>query len=328
MNGGLTLYSSNIPEMYYSFGLDCVGTNLGEYVFPMEYRYVEKCINDLNNPFYFSFTDKRLTSIILAYYDLPHKKALGVLDTDMEGQWQVSLLDGGTISWNEFLAKNAGIDLFCKPLAGFGGQGAFRISREDIHEILGKNNVVINRINDLVIFPMILNEVIESHPLIAEFHPESLNTLRMITVIKGSTPYILASFLRLGTGSNLMDNYRVGGIIVQVDKATGKITKTGYQKSTFGLSHVKHPDTHIAFEGRKIPFWDEICDIVVFGHSLLREPHTIGWDIAVTPTGPLIIELNQYPDIDAIQVINGPWRKVFNEFYIQELEKLKKIKKR
>jgi len=311
------------PEHYYSFGLDCVGTKLSDYVFPGEFRNAEKCINDLKNPFYFTFTDKRITSIVLHFFGLPQKKPFGVLDVDSEWQLQVSLLEGGTISWNEFLAKNAGIDLFCKSLTGFGGEGAFRITQEDIREILAMNDVVVKRIHDLFILPAILQEVIENHPLIAEVNPDTLNTIRINTVIKDSTPHILGAKLRMGTGSCQVDNYSMGGVIVPVDMTTGKLTKTGQRKPPYGFLHTEHPDTHIVFEGREIPFWGEICSLVVKGHSLLREPHTIGWDIAVTPSGPLIVEVNQYPDMDG----EASWRGVFDEFYIAEIEKLKKLKK-
>jgi hypothetical protein len=311
-------------DHYYSFGLDCVGTKLSDYVFPGEFRKAEKCINDLNNPFYFNFTDKRVTSIILHFFGLPQKKPLGVLSIDSEGQLQVSLLDGGTISWNELLEKNGGIELFCKPLTGFGGEGAFRITREDIRELLAMNEVVVKRIHELFVLPAILQEVIENHPLIAEIYPDTLNTIRIVTVMKDSAPYILMAKFRMGIGSCPVDNYSIGGIMVAVDITNGKLAKTGNQKPPYGFLHTEHPDTHIAFEGREIPFWDEICGLVVKGHSLLREPHTIGWDIAVTPSGPLIVELNQYPDVDG----EAGWRELFDELYTAEIEKLKKLKKR
>jgi hypothetical protein len=54
--------------------------------------------------------------------------------------------------------------------------------------------------------------------------------------------------------------------------------------------------------------------MVINKHYLIREPHTIGWDIAITPEGPVIIELNRYPDVDFTQACCGGWRNIFNEY--------------
>src|SRR5699024_10905896 len=53
-----------------------------------------------------------------------------------------------------------------------------------------------------------------------------------------------------------------------------------------------HPNTFEKFQDFKIPFYNESCELAINLHESLYGIHSIGWDIAITPDGPLIIKGN------------------------------------
>ncbi len=63
-------------------------------------------------------------------------------------------------------------------------------------------------------------------------------------------------------------------------------------KPTFGLRVACHPDSGVVFDGFVVPRFFEAVDLVKACHSLLPGLHSIGWDVAVTPEGPVLLEGN------------------------------------
>jgi len=47
-----------------------------------------------------------------------------------------------------------------------------------------------------------------------------------------------------------------------------------------------------------MPHWEEIKAIALKAHNASQGRLLVGWDIAVTPDGPLLLEGNSYPDVD------------------------------
>ena len=64
-----------------------------------------------------------------------------------------------------------------------------------------------------------------------------------------------------------------------------------------------HPLTGIPFMGFQVPLWDEALDMVrkaarkAYGYNC----HWIGWDVAITPDGPVLVEGNNLPGYDMCQ---------------------------
>ena len=59
----------------------------------------------------------------------------------------------------------------------------------------------------------------------------------------------------------------------------------------------EHPYSGIKFSEFTVPFWDEIKDLVVYAHKHLYNMYSAGWDVAITPYGPLLIEGNSRWDM-------------------------------
>jgi hypothetical protein len=54
-------------------------------------------------------------------------------------------------------------------------------------------------------------------------------------------------------------------------------------------------------EGRFLPLWPETIALACLAHAAFAPRMIVGWDIAITSKGPLLIEGNGAPGIDLIQ---------------------------
>jgi hypothetical protein len=62
-----------------------------------------------------------------------------------------------------------------------------------------------------------------------------------------------------------------------------------------------HPVTGVRIAGRRVPAWDEVLALARRAHAAFPDQVAIGWDIAVLPDGPALVEGNKSPDLDIIQ---------------------------
>lgn len=78
-----------------------------------------------------------------------------------------------------------------------------------------------------------------------------------------------------------------------IDLATGRLRAFGRTKPAFGgTTYTAHPDTGFVFADVRIPFWDELQELVRAAARELAPLRAIGWDVAITPDRPVLIEAN------------------------------------
>lgn len=159
-------------------------------------------------------------------------------------------------------------------------------------------------------FPVdcIVQRAITNCEAINRIQPNSVNTLRIVTLMseKDKEPVLLSpGGLRIGSG-DVVDNWAAGGVFVGIDD-TGHLGKYGYFKPSKHNPQKtdRHPVTGFVFEGKEIPFYDEAVRLVVRAHRLLPEVSSIGWDVALTPNGPFLIEGNDDWEISLMQIVAG-----------------------
>ena len=113
-------------------------------------------------------------------------------------------------------------------------------------------------------------------------------------------PHVFAHMLRVGINS-VNDNRATGGVGIG-------ITDDGHLMKN-GMGHhflvTKHPVTGFVFEGYQLPYWKEVKELVTNAHLLLPEITTIGWDVAITPDGPVLVEGNDNWEITGPQDTMG-----------------------
>lgn len=139
--------------------------------------------------------------------------------------------------------------------------------------------------------PFILEELVVQSKELAAFHSSSVNTVRVPTVRCADGVHIFSPFFRMGRGNSIVDNAGAGGIFAAVDAKTGIVISRAvaeYREET----HIKHPDTDKQIIGYQLPQWDEAIEMVKTLALRFPETRYIGWDIAHTEKGWVVIEGN------------------------------------
>ena len=208
--------------------------------------------------------------------------------------------------------------LFCKPLDGEGGKGVFVVDiREDGFWVDGKLVSEKTLLMMLTKCRYLVQRFIVQHEEMRKLHPQSINSIRLVTVrgLKDGKIHILPSIMRVGTGDSNVDNTSQGGLAIGIEMETGRLRKYGYYKPQFGLKIEVHPDSHIRFDGFQIPYFEEVKKQAVFFHSMLPQIHSVGWDVVVGERGPIFIEGNDNWEINGPQSCNRGLKKEFEEYF-------------
>ena len=177
--------------------------------------------------------------------------------------------------------------IFCKPIDGIMGDNIFIIEKKSHRKIAD------NLINLVFSKAFIFQELILQHEVLKKINYSSINTLRVVTYKNNKNELeILSGMIRVGRKGAIVDNAHAGGIVVPFNKETGKICHEGLQLiDNGGGIFYKHPDTEVIFDNFQIPHYTQVKEIVSKASSLFNIP-LLGWDVAITPNGPIIIEAN------------------------------------
>ena len=138
-----------------------------------------------------------------------------------------------------------------------------------------------------------IEDVIENHPDIDKIYPFSVNTMRMITMIDGKgVPHCVYAVFKMGINGRVVDNYGLHG---PVDVETGEFLYPAHSgDTTAGIHYTEHPYSHTPLIGYKVPFMKEAVEMVKKAALEIPQMRYVGWDVAITPKGPAIIEGNNY----------------------------------
>lgn len=137
----------------------------------------------------------------------------------------------------------------------------------------------------------ILEEKIGQSKSIAAFHPESLNTLRLVTFKDDRDVEITSAILKIGTGNSKTDSFASGGLLVHVN-AEGICDSHAYNHKE--ECYETHPDSGIQFKGFMLPFWDKICEAVRSAAIKAAPAIFVGWDVTVGDNGEVYIIEGEY----------------------------------
>ncbi len=163
--------------------------------------------------------------------------------------------------------------------------------------------------------PAILDERVIQHPDIARLNPDSVNTVRIYTLMIKDTCHFIAAEFHIGRSGQVIDNYMKGGLAAGIDLETGALMGAGFDLS--GNTYAAHPDTGVDIVGFTIPNWPEVLR---FTEECARTcPLAIvEWDLAVRENDCVLIEAN--PNVRNSEIQMGEFHGRKKQF--EELEKL------
>lgn len=208
------------------------------------------------------------------------------------------------------------MSLFIKEQAGNKGSGAYSLDKVDGKYYLNDKLIALEQLKNEIPSDsaFIVQNRLKQHPELSYLYPNALNTLRVVSVIYQGQVVIIGTLLRLGANGSVVDNWAHGGVAIGV-KDDGKLNEWALFKPGYGTKTDRHPNSGVVFKDYQLPYWNEVIDLVKTAHWKLKEIGTIGWDIAITEDGPVIIEGNDDYDGALLQACTGGKKKEFLKYY-------------
>jgi hypothetical protein len=237
------------------------------------------------------------------------------------------LIEDGQVIWQTGNLLDLDRDLFAKPRVGRGACGvrmyrriaAFRYEDPDGRRLtLGEiASDLIHRfgMRNLMVLPRLCN-----HPDLAPLASESLITIRAVTCLdERQQPELVLAYLRVL--AKLEPDWPIKKPISEyaaaIDLADGTLSAmTGDKPECLSQWSDRHPVTGVAITGRSVPYWDAVAALAERAHRVTRDRVLVGWDIAITPSGPLLLEGNSYADVHYPQRI---YRRPYGEMRVGTL---------
>ena len=208
---------------------------------------------------------------------------------------------GRRLGWGDFLVKpgegvyGRGVRLVRDTAAGWADQFGSAFDTEGIAEYC-RQYAVYRR--------FLLQERVHNHSLIGSLTGvDTLQTVRVITVAAGDGnpgEIVLANW-RIAGRNGVTDNFdygRGGNFLADVDVANGRIRHVvGPAPDRQGVEAAStHPVTGASLAGVTLPHWPLVREVVIAGTVHFAPLQLIGWDIALTESGPVLLEANAWFD--------------------------------
>ena len=301
-------YSGKIDLSWHQYFMNCNGIYSEKYLpEDLYYLVLEPHLN--RKEFYPSLADKNILEKLFPNANTPKTVVKNVNGSYFD--------DKGLISKAVAISRCQNFQrMIIKPTIETGG-GKNVLLMEKIEGRIENDGVPIEEAMQQFAKDYIIQEVVEQHPLMKALNEASLNTFRVMTLLKGTEVTVLSAIVRIGREGSSTDNSTSGGISsgIEID---GKLKKVGIQLST--SLEFTHTDNGLSFEDVYLPFTSKVFETAQELHSTAPHFRMISWDLAVTPEEEVVlVEYNIFgQDINLPQLNNGP---VFSAL-IEELREL------
>ena len=195
----------------------------------------------------------------------------------------------------EVLDDPAGRALVAKPADGEGGDGVRMLGRIEYGSDLRLRLTERYRVSPGTV---IVQPLIQVHGALADLALQALPTVRIVTMLdEAARPEVVSATFRFASEpAAQVDNMKAGGLIAPVERPSG--TLGAACKGDGGGDYQIHPVTGGAIAGRILPEWNAANALVMHAHAAAFADYAlVGWDVGLTPSGPLLIEGNGKPGV-------------------------------
>lgn len=301
--------SSAFPEIYKEYN----GISSDKYIpASLYFYYINPYLVNMNLSM--AYVDKNMYS-----RHFPNVKQPQTIIHNMSERYFLSNeMGGGEISVDEVVRILLQKDRFIIKPSIESGRG------RDVKMIHGRNSSLEHIYSALDDYQsnFIIQEVVSQHETMGLLNKTSLNTCRLYTYreVENGEYVLLGAAVRFGGEGAYRDNACTGGGFCKIHD-DGIIDDKIHNYRCFGhrsLYELK------GLSNLKVPNYEKVIKCCIDLHKSIPYMDLIGWDIAITPDGePMLIELNQYPDCEFIQIFNGP---MFGQYTDALMEKVSRHK--
>lgn len=232
-----------------------------------------------NNEIVKKFNDKS------KFYIFDNKEEMyKIYNKFLKRQWMV-LNENNYNDFLDFFKQNKVI--IVRPIDGEGGKGIEK------YEYINDEESKIVYSSLLFKKQLLVEQCIKQHPDMNKLYNKSVNTLRMFTFYKDGQAYFLQAILKVGNGG-VVDNFSSGGMYTYVDDEGTVYAEAIDQMDN---KYYKHPISNETIVGFKVPMFKEAVGMVKEAAKVVPEMGYIGWDVAISEDGPVLVEGNCYPGV-------------------------------
>lgn len=233
----------------------------------------------------------------------------------------VATLKNGKINFNSGRALPKK-DLFSKINGSWGGSNGQTWIYDEVLRSWSNRNVSYDELNLCrhltEIAPSattVIQVLLRNGAEIESFSSGALCTIRVVTFkLPGESPQLFRAALRMPVGGSDVDNYGAGGLAAGID-GNGRLTSATRKKDRYGYIEI-HPDTGTQITGATVECLHQVVELAMHAHTTLTDVYSVGWDIAWTQYGAVIVEANVGWDEAVLQMPESrPLGKPFCELF-------------
>lgn len=299
-------------DEYYYYGLDVKGAKCSDFIcelwsldnlvyFQNNHPYSIKVAADHDYSYNGCLRDKWFFALLMNEFGLPTPNTIGLIKS------QRFTKPGFADQPLSELSKQD-MDVMVKPIEVNGGEGIFHLKIKDGVMTIGGKVISVEQLSEKVgkgIF-IVQSFIDNQHEDMKTLFPGAVNTLRITLVQNGKgDSELLGVMCMMGAHGAECSNWHFGGVCANV-KSDGTVDKYGYSMSDKRV--LKHPDSGVVFEGYKIPYYNEAVALAKRCMKSFYGLKSVGWDIAITTDGPIVIEGNDDWGLAAHQMVeNKGW---------------------
>lgn len=247
------------------------------------------------------FTDKLLCAFVLAQAGIATLPTLALFATAIEVPALRVLKTPQALA--DWLLREAPLPVFGKPLHGsLGLGGASIMDREGTALVLGDGR----RIEAAVLAAEVarlypdgwqVQPLLRLHPELAELCGPAAGMLRICTLRHDAGTEALYAYQRLPAPGSMIDTNSgtAANAYAAIDLETGAMVRVQDNwRMNLGTCD-RAPATGVPLAGRRVPFIAEARRLCEAAHRLVPQAGVLGFDVALTADGPLIVEVNGNP---------------------------------
>ncbi|MFK7930784.1 MAG: sugar-transfer associated ATP-grasp domain-containing protein, partial [Myxococcota bacterium] len=218
----------------------------------------------------------------------------------------------------EYLRTKAPYPVFTKPLGGEQSIGAaslagYHADTDELEDLYGKRfalDAFVAELKPFLADGYLIQPRLNPHPDVAAHCGPALSTFRTVVMQDENGAEILDVAFKMTVHGQVADNFWRGNLLGGVRLEDGKVERVVNAPGTKGKRVAKHPDTGMELVGWHLPDWDLFKETVIDATLALPGLGLIGWDVALTDKGPVLVEANVGGNWAMVQLAaaRGLWR--------------------
>jgi hypothetical protein len=337
--GVLGLRCGFSPLEYFLYGFDGKHTSRASRLsFISNDRIIRVFRKRLNNTRWIPILENKLFFFLFySKFSLPVVKVHGFYHPNGGFSLDGTLFhDSG--EFKSWLGEGGFPNLVVKPVGSLGGKGIMIFDEFASTDELKGNDGRMYTLDDVVDFMhkdimkrqrkedpyrgYLIEEKIIQDPIMNVLSGASLNSIRISTLMTREGEVLLDfAMLRVGKKGSLTDNLHQGGLVVNINLQDGALDERtfGYRGKEGPWVEEKEVNVKDLFEGGVIPRWDDMAHLAKRAAAISPELRSVGWDIALSLNGPVLMEGNDNWDMIIAQVLAGAYltperREILREY--------------